>query len=71
VPLVEMFNLALDAFPKWPKGLETMGIPDTSGKKIVYPFGGGQEWRCPGRPYCVLPNCTASRYPHALMWKSP
>lgn len=67
-PLIEMFNIALDAFPKWPKGLEKMSIPDTSGSKRVFPFGGAPEWRCQGKPFCNLPTCTAKRYPAGLMW---
>lgn len=69
-PLLEIFEIATDAFPKWPKGLEKMHILDTDGKSKIYPFGGGADWRCPGKPICNLPACTAKRYPDGLMWES-
>jgi hypothetical protein len=71
LPLVEIFQIAADAYPKWPKGLEKMYTLDTDGKSKVYPFGGHAGWSCPGKPICNLPNCTAKRWPHGLMWESP
>lgn len=68
MPLLDMYLLALDSYPVWPKGLEDMWIPDTSGNAKVYPFGGAPGWRCPGPPLCHLPGCLGKRYPDGLMW---
>lgn len=70
LPLIDIYKLALDAYPHWPKGLENMGVKDTSGSKKIFPFGGGPGWGCSGKPICNLPNCAAKRYPNGLMWNS-
>lgn len=56
-PRIEAIQLALEAYPDWPEGLEE------------YPgWAGGATWQCPGKPYCHFPNCLAKRYPDALTW---
>lgn len=51
LPRLEAMVRALDAYPKWPKGLED------------YPgWAGPASWDCPGYPLCKLPNCLAKRY---------
>jgi hypothetical protein len=57
-PRIEAFELAMDAYPSWPEGLET------------YPgWAGPPTWRCPGPPLCYL-NCLAKRWPDNLVWES-
>jgi hypothetical protein len=53
---LEAMAAALEAYPEVP--LEALEI-----------WGGPDEYRCPGAPYCKLPNCLAKRYPHALYWE--
>lgn len=54
---LESLRMALESYPKWPKGLEErMG------------WEGPADWHCPGAPLCWLPNCTAKRYPGSLTW---
>lgn len=60
LPRLSAMLKALDAYPEWPKGLE-----DEPG------FEGPPEWRCPGKPWCKLPDCLAKRYPYGLTWDSP
>lgn len=55
VPRIEAFNLALESYPEWPKGLEKM-------------WGGEPGWQCPSYPWCKLPRCLAKRYPRGLTW---
>lgn len=51
---------ALAAYPDWPEDLGE------------YPgFEGPAGWRCPGRPWCKLPDCLAKRYPDGLKWDQP
>lgn len=57
MPRLEAMVLALDSYPEWPEGLETMAG-----------FEGPAGWACPGRPWCSLPNCLAKRYPEGLSW---
>lgn len=60
VPAVVGMVKALSAYPEWPEGLET------------YPgFEGPVGWRCPGKPWCKLPDCLAKRYPDGLRWDNP
>lgn len=59
-PRMEGWKLAWDNYPDWPDGLEK------------YPgWEGPPSWQCPGAPLCYLPNCTAKRYPHGLVWDNP
>ena len=56
-PRIEGFEMALDAYPDWPEGLEE------------YPgFEGPAGWQCPGPPLCYLPMCLAKRWPNGLVW---
>ena len=32
--------------------------------------GPNLDWRCPGKPWCSLPNCLAKRWPHGLRWEN-
>ena len=48
----------LAAYPDFPKGAEKV-------------WGGDASWRCPGPPFCQLPNCLAKRYPDNLTWDQP
>jgi hypothetical protein len=57
VPRLRAMLRALDSYPVWPEGLE-----DEPG------FEGPPGWRCPGRPWCKLPDCLAKRYPDGLIW---
>ena len=60
VPRLTGMVKALSAYPEWPEGLEE------------YPgFEGEPGWRCPGKPWCKLPDCLAKRYPNGLVWESP
>lgn len=56
-PRLEALRMALESYPKWPKGLE---------EKVGWE--GPADWKCPGAPLCWLPNCTAKRWPNALTW---
>jgi hypothetical protein len=59
-PRMEAWHLAMNSYPKWPKGLED------------YPgWEGPPEWHCSGAPLCYLPGCLAKRLPAGLTWKSP
>jgi len=60
VPRVYAFLKAMDAYPEWPEGLEELEG-----------FEGPAGWRCPGKPWCKLPDCLAKRYPDGLMWDQP
>lgn len=57
---VEAMRLALDSYPDFPPELCDI-------------WGGRPEdgWRCPGKPWCGLPDCTAKRYPNGLVWDKP
>ena len=60
IPRLTGMVKALKAYPEWPEGLEE------------YPgFEGPPGWRCPGKPWCKLPDCLAKRYPSGLMWPKP
>ena len=60
VPRLTGMVKALAAYPEWPKDL---------GK---YPgFEGPPGWKCPGRPWCMLPICLAKRWPDGLVWEQP
>ena len=60
VPRLRAMVRALNAYPEWPEGLE-----DEPG------FEGPAGWRCPGRPWCKLPDCLAKRYPDGMYWEPP
>lgn len=60
VPRLTGMVKALAAYPEWPEGLEE--FPG---------FEGEPGWRCPGKPWCKLPDCLAKRYPRGLRWDSP
>lgn len=60
VPRLRAMVSALDSYPDWPEGLE-----DLPG------FEGTPGWRCPGKPWCKLPDCLAKRYPDGLTWPQP
>jgi hypothetical protein len=60
VPRLHAMSLALESYPVWPDGLEEM--PG---------FEGEAGWRCPGKPWCRLPDCLAKRYPNGMMWENP
>lgn len=68
VPRVRAMLRALKAYPDWPEGLE-----EEPG------FEGPVGWRCPGRPWCKLPDCLAKRWQptlnelgrDGLVWPSP
>ncbi len=60
VPRLTAMLRALDAYPEWPDGLE-----EEPG------FEGEPGWRCPGKPWCKLPDCLAKRYPNGLFWENP
>lgn len=56
-PRMEAWQLAMDAYPAWPDGLEN------------YPgWEGPPGWRCIGAPLCYLPNCLGKRFPDGLVW---
>lgn len=49
---------ALDEYPKLsPEVAKVWGGPNL-------------DWRCPGKPWCSLPNCLAKRWPNGLVWKN-
>jgi hypothetical protein len=57
LPRLRAVVAALNAYPDWPfKDEEPPG------------FEGPPGWACPGRPWCMLPNCLAKRYPDGLVW---
>lgn len=53
---VEAMREALDIYPKI-----TPAIAKVWG-------GSNLDYRCPGKPYCSLPNCLAKSYPDGLKW---
>lgn len=59
-PRLRAMLLALSAYPEWPDELT-----DAAG------FEGTPGYRCPGRPWCKLPDCLAKRYPDGLIWSPP
>lgn len=59
-PRLRNMSMALEAYPRWPKGLE-----DEPG------WAGPASWDCPGPPLCYLPDCAAKRWPNGLMWDQP
>lgn len=41
----------------------------TLSPEVAKVWGGPNlDWRCPGKPYCSLPNCLAKRWPGGLRW---
>lgn len=57
IPRIAALQLALDSYPVWPFGEEE--FPG---------FEGPPGWKCPGKPWCGLPNCLAKRHPNGLVW---
>jgi hypothetical protein len=53
-PRAELFQQALEVYPEFPKGAESL-------------WGGDAGWECPGPPLCYF-NCVAKRYPKGLVW---
>lgn len=57
-PRLRAMSMALEAYPRWPTGLE-----NEPG------WEGPTDWHCPGPPLCYLPNCLAKRFPNGLIWE--
>lgn len=53
---INAMAVALDSYPKWPKGLEEYWI-------------GPPSYKCPGSPFCKFPACLAKRFPDGLRWE--
>lgn len=54
---VAAMRLALDSYPDFPPQLaEAWGGDPADG------------WKCPGKPWCSLPDCEAKRFPNGLVW---
>ena len=68
---------ALDGYPEWPEGLEEFpgfegpALPDWLIQAHLDNGAPDPRWKCPGKPWCKLPDCLAKRYPYGLIWENP
>lgn len=64
-----MYN-ALTQYPEWP---DPWTDPDTDVTYTAEQVWGGTnaDYRCPGRPICMLPDCLARRNPGMYVWERP
>lgn len=67
-PRLSAMALALEAYPEWPFGDQYKDVPPDS--RYLTGFEGPPGWACPGKPWCMLPNCLAKRWPAGLIWSN-
>lgn len=72
-PKLEAMVVALNAYPEWPfpDDDEFVYKPHEEDSPGYTGFEGPPGWRCPGKPWCSLPDCLAKRFPHGLRWPNP
>lgn len=56
-PAAQAYALAFASYPDFPEELAEL-------------WGGPPGWQCPGKPWCMLPDCLAKSYPNGMFWEN-